>query len=309
MRKFHNELLVWQKEMGADGGCTTIFEGYTPVTFGKFLLSPKIGTLNADTAVVVDGALQASRSDYNQATLAYFLSNYGVFFTDGQTMASIHDQIRNYFDPTSPDCIRNGYQDKCWMVFDETHHVLRIGLVSGSSATEPNVFPVFDLMTMRWSFDAFASAHTPRCMSEISGDAATSAVQVVVLAGSKDADIFNASSTNLNDNGDTAIDMQVRIEFNASGHLLNLNEFALRFNRQAAGNITFLVYEDGELNTEYSKSPSMTQGEAGDATFVDRLMVGSNQESNVSVFMQNNTINQDLYLLDYWVDLDKLINR
>jgi hypothetical protein len=309
MRKFHNELIVWQEELGKEGGCTTIFEGYTPATFGKFLLSAKIGTLNADTAVVVDGALQASRSDYNQATLAYFLSTYGVFFTDGQTIAGIHDPIRDYFDPKSANCIRNGYNDRAWLTHDETHHVLRMGFVSGSSATEPNVFPVFDLLTKRWSFDAFATAHTPRCMEEISAESASSAVQVCVLAGSKDGDLFNATSSNLNDNGDTAIDMQVRIEFNASGHLLNMNEFSVRFKRQSAGNITFYVYENGVQNTDMNETIDMTQGETNEDAYAERILVGAYQDNNVSIFMQNNTINQDMYLFDYWIDADKLINR
>jgi hypothetical protein len=312
MKKFHNELLVWQEEKGEEGGCTTIFEGYNPSTFGKFLLSAKIGILNADCAVVVDGALQASRDDYNAATLAYFMSNYGIFFTDGQTIRSIHDAIRNYFDPTSPDCIRNGYQQYCWLSYDETHHVLRAGIVSGASATEPNIFPVFDLMTRRWSFDAFASAHTPRCMSEVSGDSLTSAVQVVMLAGSKDGDMFNASSSNLNDNGDTAIDAQVRIEFGANGHLLNLNEFAVRFKRQAAGSILFKVYENGVHDPSVdnmSETIDMTQGESEEEAYVERLLPGAYQDNNVSIFLQNNTIDQDMYLLDYWVDMDKLMNR
>jgi hypothetical protein len=315
MRKFHNELLTWQEEKGDEGGCTTIFEGYNPTTFGKFLLSAKIGTLNADTAVVVDGALQASRTDYAAATLAYFLSNYGVFYTDGQTIKSIHEPIRNYFDPTSADCIRHGYQQYCWLTYDETHHVLRMGLVSGSSATQPNVFPVFDLITRRWSFDAFASAHTPRCMSEIGGDSSTSAVQVAVLAGSLSGDIYHASSTNLNDNGDTAIDMQVRIEFSANGHLMNINEYAVRFKRQV-GNIICKVYENGVENTDMAKTVDMEQfgqgpgaGGTGEEAFTDRLMIGAYQDNNVSVFMQNNVIDQDMYLFDYWVDMDKLINR
>jgi hypothetical protein len=308
MRKFHNELMVWQEEKGMEGGCLTLFEGYSPATFGKLLLSSKIGTLNSQSVVVVDGALEASRSDYKAATLAYFLSNYGVFASDGQTIFSISGPIQNYFDPDSADCIRNGYQNMCWLVHDPTHQVLRMALVSGSSAVEPNVFPVYDLVTKRWSFDAYATKHTLRCMAETSGGS-VSAVQVAVAAGAKDGHIYHASSSNLNDGGDTAIDMQVRIELNDYGKLMNLNELAVRLKKQAAGNCAITVYENGVLNSEYTKSMDMTQGGASEENVVERFMIGCHQEDMISMAFRNNTIDQDMYLFDFWIDADSLQNR
>jgi hypothetical protein len=308
MRKFHNELMVWQEEKGMEGGCLTLFEGYSPATFGKLLLSSKIGTLNAQSVVVVDGALEASRTDYQAATIAYFLSNYGVFMSDGQTVVSISAAIQNYFDPDHSDCIRNGYQNMCWLVHDPTHQVLRMGIVSGSSAVEPNIFPVYDLITKRWSFDAYATKHTIRCMAETSGGS-ESAVQVAVVAGAKDGHIYHASSDNLNDGGDTAIDMQVRIELNDFGKLMELNELAVRLKKQAAGNCLFTVYENGVLNTEHSKTVDMTAGDASEENVVDRLILGVYQEDMISIAFQNATINQDMYLYDFWIDAATTKNR
>jgi hypothetical protein len=308
MRKFQNELMVWQEEKGASGGCLTLFEGYSPTTFGKLLLSAKIGTLNWNTVVVIDGALEASRTDYNAATLAYFISNYGVFYSDGQTVRSISAAIQNYFDPDHADCIRNGYQDKCWLTHDPTHQVLRLGLVSGSSATVPNIFPVYDLITRRWSFDEFSSSHILRCAAEVSGGT-NSAVQVVLLAGTTVGDIFYASSTNLNDDGDTAIDMQVRIELSDSGKLIDLREVAIRLKKQSVGNCLFTAYENGVLNAEYSKTIDMTSGDPGEENVVDRLLLGVYQEDSISINLGNAVINQDLYLYDYWIDVDERKNR
>ena len=315
MRKFHNEFMVWQEEKGIEGGCVTLFEGYSPLTFGKLLLSAKIGTLNNNTVVIIDGALEASRTDYAAATLAYFISNYGVFMSDSQTVVSISSAIQNYFDPDSSDCIRNGYQNRCWLAHDPTHQVLRLGLVSGSSATEPNVFPVYDLITKRWSFDSFPTKYNIRCMSETSGGS-SSAVQVSVIAGTTQGQIFHASSTNLNDGGDTAIDTSVRIELNDSGHLMNLNEVSVRMKRQSAGNCLFTVYENGVLNTGYSKTINMTTSKAtypqvgaSEENVVERLLVGSFQEDNISITFGNSVINQDLYLYDFWIDSESLQNR
>jgi hypothetical protein len=308
MRKFHNELMVWQEEKGMEGGCLTLFEGYSPTTFGKLLLSAKIGTLNANSVVVIDGALEASRTDYKAATVAYFISNYGIFMSDGQTVQSISSSIQNYFDPDHADCIRNGYQEKCWMVHDPTHQVLRMGIVSGSSATEPNIFPVYDLITRRWSFDAFSSVHIPRCMAETSGEP-TSAVQVAVIAGTFDGHIYLASSTNLHDGTDTAIDMQVRIELNDSGKLLELRELGVRMKKQAAGNCLFTVYENGVLTTEHSKTIDMSRGETGEENVVERLITGVYQEDMISIVFANNVVDQDMYLYDFWIDAESLINR
>jgi len=311
MKKFHNELMVWQEEKGTEGGCLTLFEGYSPATFGKLQLSSKIGTLNANSAIVIDGALEASRSDYNAATIAYFISNYGIFMCDGQAVVSISGAIQNYFDPDNADCIRNGYQHKCWLAHDPTHQVLRMGIVSGASATEPNLFPVYDLITKRWSFDAFSTAHTPLCMVETSGGS-SSAVQVAVIAGSYDGHIYLASSTNLNDGGDTAIDMQVRIELNDYGKLLELKELAIRLKRQTAGSCLFTCYENGVLNTDHSRTVDMTAGTeyvTGDENYVDRLILGVFQEDMISIAFRNNVIDQDMYLFDFWLDSNSVQNR
>ena len=304
MKKFHNELMVWQEEKGIEGGCLTLFEGYSPATFGKLLLSSKIGTLNSHSVVIIDGALEASRSDYKAATIAYFISNYGIYMSDGQAVVSISAAIQNYFDPTNANCIRNGYQEKCWMAHDPTHGLLRMGLVTGSSATEPNTFPVYDLITKRWSFDYYGTGRVVRCMSEVSGSSSSS-VQVSVMAGTSIGELYNATSTALNDGGDTAIDMQVRIELNDYGKLMELKELAVRLKRQAAGNCLFSVYENGVLNADHNKTIDMTAGDeyvTGDENYVDRLILGVYQEDMISIAFRNNVIDQDMYLYDFWLN-------
>jgi hypothetical protein len=115
MRRFHNELMVWQEELGVEGGCITLFEGYSPVTFGKLVLSSKIGSMNAKCVAVVDGVLQATKTDESIKTLAFSLSRYGVCVCDGMTVSIVSDDIQNYFDPTKPECIRYGYEKEMWL--------------------------------------------------------------------------------------------------------------------------------------------------------------------------------------------------
>lgn len=139
MEKFHNELLVWQEEKGVEGGCTTLFEGYSPTTFGKLLLSSKIGNMNAKSTAVVDGVLTSTATDETIKTLAFFLSRYGVCVTDGRTISIISDDIGNYFEPTDSNCIRRGYESEMWLKHDSAYNVLRIGLVAGSFCTGDDI--------------------------------------------------------------------------------------------------------------------------------------------------------------------------
>ncbi len=132
MRKFVNELMVWQEEIGEPGGCVTIFEGYSPTNFGKLVLSTKIGAMNAKSVAVIDGVMTATATDERLKTLAIFLSRYGVCATDGRTISVVSDDIRDYFDPQQDNSIRQGYEDQMWLNFDSADNVVRCGLVTGA---------------------------------------------------------------------------------------------------------------------------------------------------------------------------------
>ena len=131
-RNFVNELMVWQEELGSAGGCVTIFEGYSPTTFGKLVLSTKVGTMNAKTVVVVDGVMTSTKTESRLKTLAFFLSRYGLCVTDGRTISIISDDIENYFDQDKPECIRAGQEKRMWLNHDSAENVLRIGLVTST---------------------------------------------------------------------------------------------------------------------------------------------------------------------------------
>ena len=47
MRKFWNNVMIFQEEKGVDGGTITLLQGYSVPTFGKLVLSTRLGTMNA----------------------------------------------------------------------------------------------------------------------------------------------------------------------------------------------------------------------------------------------------------------------
>lgn len=170
MLPFYNELLVWQEEKGFEGGCLTLFQGLSPSTWGKLLLSSRIGTFNSKSAIVIDGVLTSTATDESLKTLAFFLSHYGVCCTDGKTVTIISDPIQNYFNPLKSECIRRGYDNENWIGYDSAYNVLLLGLVSGkaimtSTATSTTASKLVDTagaFTTRKSVTNYPISHTIR---------------------------------------------------------------------------------------------------------------------------------------------------
>jgi len=245
IRKFVNELMAWQEETGEEGGCVTIFEGYHPSNYGRLVLTSKVGIVNNKSVAVVDGVITSTRTDERVVTAAYWISRYGVFFTDGRVVSAISDDIRNYFDPTETECIHRGYEDQHWLAFDSKDNVLRLGLVSGTSATTPNVFPVYDLTTGTWGFDTFdASAKKLSCMTEIEEMTATKSIPVWQVAGTISGGQILRLNNGVTDEGTYAVVPKARMEINAGGYEINLTEIMFRVKAN--------VIDDWIANTAYA---------------------------------------------------------
>lgn len=247
MRKFHNEFKVWQQEKGVEGGCLTLFEGYSPATYGKLCLSSRMGSFNAHSAVVVDGVMTSTATDEEIKTLSYFLSHDGVCMSDGKTVRVISDFIQNYFDPSKAECIRRGYEDKMWLKYDKGFNILRIGLVSGTTATECNVFPVYDLTDKVWYFDELGQELA--CMAEI--EAASGGSHIIqVGGGTDDGTVYLLNTTNAD--VAVAIESYAMMELDGKCDVISLEEIILRL-KSGSGTATVTVYEDGVAQS-YNKS-------------------------------------------------------
>lgn len=242
MHSFHNEMMVWQEEKGKEGGCLTLFEGYSPATFGKLVLSTKIGTLSAKTVAVVDGVYTSTKTDEVIGKIAFSLSHYGVFQTDGRYVTGISDDIQNYFDPLESECIRRGYEDQMWLAHDTAYNVLRIGLVSGSSATTCNIFPVYDLIDKTWSFDSYEQK--PSCMTEV--EAGSGDVDVIQLTGGTGDGFVYQSNYGTNDVS-TLINAYVDLELNADGKEMELRNAILTL--KTGTHMTLTPYVDSVAQT------------------------------------------------------------
>lgn len=245
IKRFFNNILVWQEEKGTEGGCVTMYQGYDPSTFGKILLSTRLGTFSAKSATVIEGITVGISKIYDKpTTVAFFLSRTGVYMCEGTTFIRIskqeHTSIQNYFDPHETDCIRRGYEDKCWLAYDSTYHVLRIGLVTGSSATVPNTFLVYDIEDRTWMADDLEQPFS--CMCEV--EAASGDVTVLQYAGgTADGYVYRTNTTS--DDVSTAIDAYATMEIDGEGAEILMRELILR----NSGTTTLTAYLDGVAQT------------------------------------------------------------
>ena len=114
LRLFHNELLAYQEEKGEIGGCLTLIEGYSPTTYGTLILSSRLGTMNAKCVAVVDGVLTSTATEETVKTLAFALSRYGVYATDGRTCCIYQRRDSQLFRPArKPSASGAGMKARC----------------------------------------------------------------------------------------------------------------------------------------------------------------------------------------------------
>jgi hypothetical protein len=298
MRRFYNEVMVFQEERGPEGGTVTLFQGYSPTTWGKLVLSSYIGAMNNKSIVVVDGVLTQTATDERLKTLAFWLSRHGVCVTDGKTVSIISDEINNYFDPTKTECIRRGYEDEHWLSYDPTYGVLRIGLVSGSSATVPNIFPVFDLTDKSWSFDVLGQELSCVAITESS-----SGNYPITMVGGGTDDGFVYQLNYGNDDVSTAVDSYVTVELNNGGVVLGVEEMQIRCEALSTGNIAATFFQNGVAAG--GLTIPMQAMRTGDR--VRRYKTGLHKEDqNISLKFRNNEADQAMRLHDLRVWLKML---
>lgn len=297
-KNFHDKLMVWQQELGAEGGCLTLFDTWCPPCSSKVLLSSKIGTLNAKSAIVIDGLTLPRDLDPigKPTTVAFFISHYGVYFTDGEKPILISHDIQNYFDTKeTATCITRGAEDEMFIFHDTSCNVLRLGLVTGPSGTVCNTFPVFDLADWTWSFDAFAQNLSAMCEVE----AASGDLAILQYGGGTDDGFIYQLNTGLNDYNaavKTAITSYIRMEFNGQGEYLELRELLLLTKTQTAGDAELTVYKnDVAVTAVTAKDLSMIAENTNEMMRRHRVplnVVGQ----HISVQIQHDEVDEVCYL-------------
>jgi len=279
MLPFYNELMVFQKEEGSLGGCLTLFEGYSPETFGKLVLSTRLGTFSQQSACIVDASTDTTRTTDVTQTQVAFISKFGIFFTDGRTIHRISGDIDDIFDPEKSGYIDSNPGSGHWISYDRAGNCLRLGIQTIASTTgTPDIYPVFHLDGNYWTFDSFplVSITAFAEVSAVSGDvdslqyvAAKDTVSTVDLiykcTGGIDYDENPAGVK-------SAITMKLRPEFSSGGNYLEIEEFTIRTEAKANYTLTKKIYENGVLDTSETETYDMDSHDTSGVVFRERIL-------------------------------------
>lgn len=305
IRKFYNEILVWQAEKGAEGGTLTIVEGDKPTgttAFQKLLISARYGIVNSKSAVVLEGVnIESMSRDKPVATVAFWISRDGVFKTNGVTFESVSQKIGNFFDVTKSDCIRRGYEDKHWLGYDRSSGIILMGLCSGASATKANKFFTLDPLSGEWTTDV--RAQDIYCFAE--ADAESGNLAVVQIGGGSDGYVFRINDPASQNDISTAVDASITVEINGNGDRITINRDSVRCKVQAAGSITRTIMADGNPTVRDTKTLVMTAKVTNDVYrrhFKSNRVVGD----HISIKWRHNTVSQSCHFLDFGVEVEEI---
>jgi hypothetical protein len=297
IKRFYNDIMVWQEEKGKEGGCLTMLQGYTPQNFGKLLLSSRYGTFSSKSAIVVDDCSYYEKDREGDArfmgsrTLAFWISREGIFMCNGKTVTGIsQSNIRPYFDPASSSCLRRGYENAHWIEYDSRHQGLRVGLVTGTTATKPNTFLFYDIISAAWSIDVLTQPFS--CVVEVEADSGDAPV-VQVAGGAGDGFIYQTNYGTAD--VATLIDDFATMEVSAQNTIVELLEIILRCRVQSAGSIEITPYINGYAQS--ARSVVMQALVANDGMRRNRIGMDLKGE-HLSFRFRNATINESMVLYD-----------
>jgi len=279
MLQFNNELMVFQEEIGKEGGCLTLFEGYSPITFGRLVLSTRLGTFSQSSVCIIDGATQTTRTTDVTQILVCFISKYGIFLTDGRTIRPIYQDIDDIFDPEKPNYINTSPTISHWVGYDRSTNCLRFGIATGAN-TVPNLYPVYHLDAGFWTFDEFPDDHTITCFGETTAESGN--IDTLQHVGVWYYD--NPTSVNkvmrsvpgqtydVDPSGDgESIVGTLRMEFNNGGNQLEIRELVLRSNDLSDYTLTKRAYINGELDSTETETFNMA-AESGKDVYRERIL-------------------------------------
>lgn len=290
---FHNEIMVFQEERGKAGGCVTIFEGYSPATFGKMVLSTKVGSFSPKSVDVVDGSKTSlTKRDMVSQTMVFFLSHYGVFMSDGRIVTGISDDIQNYFDPRFAECIRTGYENEMWLSYDSVENLIKIGIVSGSSATTCNKFFCYDLVDGVWYEDVYNDSLS--VFTEAQSD--TGQFHTIQMAGGSTSGFVYRMNYGTNDVGN-AIEAKMTWEFSHGPFLVDIEEVLTRVKVQGDTRTYAWSAEENDVVID-SKTGSMAAKVINQTIRRNRHLQKVGEIPWASFTITSDTLDVPIYLYD-----------
>jgi hypothetical protein len=214
-------------------------------------------------------------------------------------VTGVSDDIQNYFDARFTECIRKGYESEMWLEYDSTENVIKIGIVSGSSATTCNKFFVYDLSDGVWYEDVYAtSLSVAREIEAGSGQFFTR----LISAGSITGFVY-LMSDGITDDG-TGITSKLTWEFNNGSYFIQVYEFLTRM--KVSGSNTYAIAgEENDVQT-YSENGTLAAYATSETMVRNRHLMDLDQRSWCSISI---TATVSIYIYDCGIDASSVTNK
>jgi len=190
-----------------------------------------------------------------------------------------------------------------YLNYDSSYHVLKIGLTSGSSATDNNVFLVYDLLLKEFTTDTYANNLACECEC----DAASGSVPMIQLGGGQADGTVYLLNYGTNDVS-TAVDSYVTIELNGDGGIIVDREMIIRADAQTTGEFTITPYYNGVADSQAVKTFSLKPENANERIRRNRFPVNF-KEQNISIKIQHNRTSEAFYLMDWACELEQYLGQ
>jgi hypothetical protein len=186
-----------------------------------------------------------------------------------------------------------------WLSYDSTENVIKMGIVSGSSATTCNKFFVYDLTDGQWYEDVYAtSLSVAKEIESGSGQFFTR----FISAGSTTGFVYLMNDGTTDDG--TTIVSKLTWEFNNGAYFISIDEFLTRM-KVSAAQVYTLTAEENDVQV-FSESGSLTAYAPSETMIRNRHLTDFDQRSWCSITLQASV---PIYLYDCGIDASSTVNK
>jgi hypothetical protein len=232
--------------------------GSSPTTWSVQRISTNVGCIAPLTMVSAD----VTEVEKVKRQVAIWMSDKGVFMTDGATVTSLSDDIACYFDPNNSKYIPAAMMSKSVAWYDPALKSYKLLIASGSGITSLNTELEYSLKYQEWTkvYRVAGASANPLQSGWITTDTNGGTYS---FGGAKNGYVYRLENGNAFDGTDITsylwtkdiiLDQQMPLARVATAKHLRLTH-----KKKATGEITITHYGDGTLTT------SGTNGQMGPA--------------------------------------------
>jgi hypothetical protein len=272
--RYYNEAIVFKRTE------VWMMEGDSPENFGTMLIDDSVGCVAPETIRQVRMWVQNPDGNSQFQHVIIFQALDGLYGCDGLKIFKVSADIENFFDPSKPEVIKDGYLDdsRSWYDFlqNEYHFII------WSGATPTLMEYVFNTELQRWS-GPWPRAVAILCGVTLFGDS----TQYLQYGGGTDGRVYHLECNSYNDvnvsNAATGISNHLTLGdiWREIGNKYGYRGVHLFGEAQAAGDVTIKMAGDNKTALVTLGTVSMIN--AGFGNFQGKVTIGDEDSGGTAM--------------------------